>query len=103
MIQHNTLINENGQTATVILQNMFGPINNVTENDNLMVGGGYTLYVDNSHAGGPVTNVSITNNHLGQGQYGYVDFTANPVFTGNVDDGAALAATLKTVPIAPNF
>ena len=39
----------------------------------------------------------ITNNHMGSGQYGYTDFMGsyNPVYTGNVNDGAALAATLN--------
>ena len=98
LIQHNSIINSNGQTSAVFLQDMFGAVNNVTVNDNILVGGGYTVYVDSTRGGGPVSNVSYTNNHMGKGQYGYTDFMGsyNPVYTGNVDDGAALAATLNT-------
>ena len=51
-----------------------------------------------TRSGGPVSNVSFTNNHLGKGSFGYTDFMGsyNPVYTGNVNDGAALAATLNT-------
>ena len=98
LIQHNSLINENGWTASVFLQNYFGPVKNVTVNDNLLVGGGYTVYDDSTRSGGPGSNVSFTNNHMGKGQYGYTYFMGsdNPVYTGNVNDGAALAATLNT-------
>ena len=92
-IQNNTLINQNNQTASVFIQNYFGPVNNVTINNNILVGGDYTIYVDGSDSGGPVSNVSITNNHLGTGIFGYTDFAkSSPVFTGNVDDGATLVA-----------
>jgi hypothetical protein len=41
--------------------------------------------------------VSFTNNHIGAGQYGATDFNkASPTYTGNVNDGAALVATLNT-------
>jgi hypothetical protein len=97
LIQNNSIINSHGWTSAVFLQNTFGPVNNVTVNDNLLVGGGYTVYADATRGGGPFSNVSFTNNHLGTGQYGYTSFRSyNPVYTGNIDDGAALAATLNT-------
>ena len=93
LMQNNTFINQNNQTAAVFLQNYFGPLNNVTMNNNILVGGDYTIYVDGSAGGGAVSNISITNNHLGTGIYGYTDFAgSSPVFTGNVDDGATLVA-----------
>ena len=93
LMQNNTFINQNNQTAAVFLQNYFGPLNNVTMNNNILVGGDYTIYVDGSAGGGAVSNISITNNHLGAGIYGYTDFAgSSPVFTGNVNDGATLVA-----------
>ena len=96
-IQSNTLINQNNQTASVFLQNYFGAVNNVTVNNNILVGGDYTVYMDGTGDGGPgtgtaVTNVSFTNNHMGAGIFGYTYFNgwSNPVYTGSVNDGATL-------------
>ena len=92
-IQNNTLINQNIQTASVFLQNYFGALNNVTVNNNVLVGGDYTIYVDGSASSAPVSNVSITNNHMGTGIYGITDFMkSSPVYTGNLNDGATLAS-----------
>ena len=91
-IQHNTLINQQIQTASVFLQNYFGPLNNVTVNDNILVGGDYTVYVDGSYSY-PTSNISITNNHMGAGIYGITDFIkSSPTYTGNLNDGATLAS-----------
>jgi Tryptophan-rich Synechocystis species C-terminal domain/Right handed beta helix region len=96
-IQNNTLINQHNQTAAVFLQNYFGGLNNITVNNNVLVGGDYTIYVDGSASSAPVSNVSITNNHMGAGIYGITDFMkSSPVYTGNVDDGATLASALAT-------
>ncbi|MET3899018.1 Ca2+-binding RTX toxin-like protein [Devosia sp. UYZn731] len=94
-IEHNTVINDHGQTAAVMIDNYFGPINNVVVTDNLLVGGGYTIYTDNQFDGGSMTGIQITNNHIGKGQWGETYFaTTNPAFTGNISDGAALEAQL---------
>ena len=107
-IQNNTIINSNDQTSAIFTENYFGVINNVTVNNNLLVGGGYTVYlVSNTQSnggggqGGPVSNVSYTNNDLGTGQWGYTDFAGpyQPAYTGNVNDGAALAAALPKSPV----
>jgi hypothetical protein len=107
-IQNNTIINQNDQTSAVFLENYFGSINNVSVNNNLLVGGGYTLYlVSNTQSnggggeGGAVSNVSYTNNDIGSGYWGPNDFAGPyvPVFTGNVNDGAALAAALPVSPV----
>ena len=96
-IQNNTLINQNIQTASVFLQNYFGGLNNITVNNNVLVGGDYTIYVDGSASSAPVSNVSITNNHMGAGIYGITDFMkSSPVYTGNVNDGATLAVAPAT-------
>src|SRR6185437_2443588 len=107
-IQNNSIINQNGQTSAIFTENYFGAINNVSVSNNLLVGGGYTVYlVSNTQSnggggqGGPVSNVSYTNNDLGSGQFGYTAFEGpfNPVYTGNVNDGAALAAALPVSPV----
>ena len=49
-----------------MLQNYFGAINNVTINNNLLVGGSYPVYVQgNLRASAPVTNVIVPNNDVG--------------------------------------
>ena len=107
-IQNNTIINSHDQTSAIFTENYFGPVSNVTVNNNLLVGGGYTVYlVSNTQSnggggqGGALSNISYTNNHLGTGNWGYTAFEGpyNPVYTGNVNDGAALAAALPVSPV----
>jgi len=105
IIRHNTVINDYGQTSALMIDNYFGPISNITVDNNLLVGGGYTIYVDGQFSGGPITGVSITNNHMGRGHWGITNFNkTSPVYTGNVDDGASIAAGLPTTgqPPAPS-
>ncbi len=92
-IQHNSIINEQGQTSAIMLDNYWGPIDQVKIDDNLLVGGGYTVYINEvakgQPGGGTVTNVSFTNNVLGRGHYGYWDIRTElgntPVVSGNKD------------------
>lgn len=96
-ISHNTVINQWGQTSAIMIDNYFGPISNISVDNNLLSGGGYTVYTDAQFTGGSISGVSFTNNHIGAGQYGATDFNkASPTYTGNVNDGAALVATLNT-------
>ncbi|WP_247443973.1 Ig-like domain-containing protein [Bradyrhizobium sp. 197] len=103
-ISHNTVINEHTQTGAIMLDNYWGPIDNVKIDNNLLVGGGYTTYLNEvangQPGGGAVTNVSYTNNHIGGGYWGDLDLRTElghvPVMSGNVDDGKALALTLNT-------
>ena len=98
-IEHNTIINNNTQTDAIMIDNYFGPVNGVTVNNNLLIGGGYTVYSYGGFNSSPVTNVSITNNHLGGGYYGdYYPGLVASVNTGNVDDGDALLQTLVQNP-----
>ena len=96
-ISHNTVINDYGQTAAIMIDNYFGPISNIQVDNNLLAGGGYTVYVHaNQFTGGSVTGVSFTNNHMKSGQWGVTNFTGPaPVYTGNVNDGAALIGALN--------
>ncbi|MDB5527009.1 MAG: hypothetical protein JWR51_112 [Devosia sp.] len=93
-IEHNSVINDHGQTAAVMIDDFFGHTSNVVVNNNLLTGGGYTVYVTGLDGNG-TENVQVTNNHIGSGQWGDTYFAAaNPVYTGNVNDGDALAAQL---------
>lgn len=90
LIENNTCIlgsNAFGATSNIFLQNNFGPINNVQMNHNNLGGSpGYQIYVEGRLTGGPVTNISITNNVLIKGGYGYYAVTqASPTLSGNVD------------------
>jgi Right handed beta helix region len=93
LIEHNTVVNEKGQTSAVMLDNYWGPINQVSIHDNLLIGGGYTVYIGEvakgQAGGGRVTNVSFTNNLLVKGYYGYWNIRSElgdePVVFGNLD------------------
>ena len=77
LVQHNNLNNQNNQTASVFTQSFFGQLRNITIDNNLLIGGDFTVYVDANPSGGdttsPVTNVKITNNAMGTGIFGYFD------------------------------
>lgn len=107
-IEHNTIdLRGWTQTAAVMIDNYFGPVNNVTVNNNRLLGGGYTTYIDarfgrtqpaDDTGGGPITNVRYTNNRIGYGQWGPALIATQSqdsyVWSGNVDDktGAAIPA-----------
>jgi hypothetical protein len=95
-ISGNTVINPWTQTSAVMIDNYFGPISNIFVDNNLLVGGGYTIYVDAQFNNSPVSDVWITNNHMGPGYWGITDFNrTSPVYEGNVNDGDALAQMLN--------
>lgn len=95
-IQHNTVINPHGQTAALMIDNYFGPVSNVVVNDNLLVGGGYTIYADAQFGGGALSGIQITNNHIGSGYYGSLNTNqSSPTYTGNTLDGHEVVNTLN--------
>jgi hypothetical protein len=95
-IEFNSFLNQQNQTAVIFNENEFGPLDNMLINDNLLVGGDFTIYV-NGAAGtypiGATNNFIITNNFMGYtpGEFGYFDLTPgtasvyNVTHTGNVD------------------
>ncbi|MCP3390673.1 Ig-like domain-containing protein [Bradyrhizobium sp. CCGB12] len=103
-ISHNTIINEQIQTSAIMLDNYWGSISNVKIDDNLLIGGGYTVYINEiasgQPGGGKVTGVSYTNNHVGGGYFGdlnlRMELGSSIVQSGNVNDGLTLKATLNT-------
>lgn len=94
-IRHNTIANNHNQAGAVMIDNYFGPINNIVVDNNILTGGSFTIYVDGQFNSNPITNVVITNNHVGGGLYGSTDFNkTSPTYTGNVEDGPALLAKI---------
>jgi hypothetical protein len=88
-ILHNTIINENGQTSAVMINNDFGPVSDIHVDGNYLAGGGYTLYSDGSFSStDKISGVEFTNNVLGQGHWGYYYFKGNtPVLSNNDEIG----------------
>ncbi len=86
-IENNSVdLREHGQTSALMIDNYFGPINNITVKGNLLMGGGYTVYSDGQFSGGAITGVSFINNRLGKGHWGYASIVKNsPTWSGNVD------------------
>jgi hypothetical protein len=98
-LDHDTLLNAQGQTAAAYTNPDFGPVTNVTITDSLLAGGGYTIYGGTNTA----TNVAITNNRFSTIYYpngGYWGPLAyyNPQGTGNTWTGNIWDNTDTTVP-----
>jgi len=73
VIKHNTIITDNVQTASVMLNNQFNGLANIDVIDNYLSGGAYTIYVDNTKSASPVDNATIRiwYNKMGEGDFGY--------------------------------
>jgi hypothetical protein len=96
-ISHNTIINSHSATAAIMIDNYYGAVSNIAVSNNIIAGGGYTIYDDAHFNSSAITGVSITNNHIAAGVWGATDFVGtSPTYTGNASDGAALIATLNT-------
>jgi hypothetical protein len=91
-LEHNTLINDFAQTSAVMFNNFYSPVDNILVNDNVIVGGAYALYVSAQFSGGTVTDVTVSNNKMVPGTFGYFAFTStNPTYTGNTNVYSGLA------------
>jgi hypothetical protein len=94
-ILHNTVINQFGQTAAVMIDNYFGPIRSVTVENNYLAGGGYTVYSDGQFSGGSITGVRFVRNKVGKGHWGYASVVRNtPEASGNTDADSGKAVRL---------
>jgi hypothetical protein len=98
-IRHNTMRNPCSQTSNILLSSNTSPIRNATITDNLLAGGGYSLYCAGSNDGSRVTNIVATGNRFARTWYpqgGYWGPTAYcefaEAYSGNVwdDTGSAL-------------
>lgn len=84
-IRHNTLINNAGQTSAIGLFQDFGVAHDVLAEQNLLAGGGYTVYAGKGSHGSAynirfISNVFSTQLHAKSGFYGpvaYYDFSGN--------------------------
>lgn len=95
-IRHNTIINQFGQTAAVMIDNYFGPTTNVTVDNNYLGGGGYTVYSDGQFSGGTISGIRFTNNRLKRGAFGYSSVERNTVVdSGNVDASTSAVVRLN--------
>lgn len=96
VIRHNTIINSHGAASAIMIDNEFGPVSNVVIEDNLLAGGSYTIYSDGKFNDNPISGISISNNHIGPGQYGPVLFRKNrPNYLQNENDGWSLVRNLR--------
>jgi Ca2+-binding RTX toxin-like protein len=87
LIEGNTIsVPQSHGTASILIQNTFGPVNDLMVRDNLMLGDpSYSLYVDASRDGGPITNVTVEDNYVDRGAYGYFSVTnSDPIIRNNV-------------------
>jgi hypothetical protein len=93
-IRHNTVFNEFGQTDAISLFEDFGQQKDCLIENNLVAGGGYTIYGGQNTGGIPVTNIIIRNNRFStrffpqSGSYGPVTAlgaaSGGNVWSGNV-------------------
>lgn len=72
-VKHNTVLTDNVQTASVMLNNQFNGLANIDVIDNHLSGGAYTVYVDNTKSASVVdsTTIRIWYNKMGEGDFGY--------------------------------
>jgi tryptophan-rich protein/Big-like domain-containing protein/parallel beta helix pectate lyase-like protein len=102
VIQHNTVINENGWVSAVMINNDFGPVSNIKVDGNYLAGGGYTLYSDGSFSStDKISGISFTNNELGQGKWGYYYFKGNTPVLSNNDELGTQWQTHPSTPSTP--
>ena len=96
VLEHNTLFNQESQTATVMIAQDFGTQTKVTVDGNLMAGGGWSVYGgDTGEQAGKAaaTYIHITNNRLSSlfygncGYYGWLTAFNSPPGAGNVIGG----------------
>lgn len=86
LVEHNNLVHPNGLNACVFLKTDWGPVTNITVNNNRMIGGTMTVYADNNPGKG-MTGIKFTNNRMDGWYYGPANVAnCTPVWTGNVKD-----------------
>jgi Big-like domain-containing protein/parallel beta helix pectate lyase-like protein len=106
VIEHNTIAlpANAGGTAAVFIKTEWGAINNVQVKNNLMTGDpSYTVYVESTTS--PITNVTIANNYVERGIYGYFNVVnSSPTLSNNVQWNNATDPTPypSSVPSQPS-
>ena len=82
--------------GTFFISSDFGPVSNITINNNLLVDGGYTLFYGLNPPS--VTDINVTNNVIGAGKWGYAYGTVTGTgssWSGNVDFITGQAITIR--------
>jgi hypothetical protein len=100
-IRHNTILNQVDQTDAVSLFEDFGTQHDRVIDNNLLAGGGYTIYGGANPGGAQTSNIKITNNRISTiyyphgGYYGpvtaYDPHAPGNTWTGNVWDETSQA------------
>ena len=85
-VTHDTLYNPQDQTAAIFTKTDFGPINTVTITNNLLAGGGYTVYGGLGGSGAVNGPVTFTGNRFARSRSGSADSS------GYYPNGGAYAA-----------
>jgi len=91
-LRHNTVLNQFGQTDAISLFEDFGVQANRVIDNNLLAGGGYTVYAGQNAGGPAATGIVVTNNRFSRLYYpqgGYYGPVAawNPTGSGNTWTG----------------
>jgi hypothetical protein len=99
VVKHNNVAYDNNSNSSFTIGNNEGPVDDLRLEGNRFIGGGYTVRCDGrgSH---PMTNITITNNRIAKGTYGYTAFDGicAPTFAGNVSD---VTGTPLPAPLVP--
>ncbi|NMN73128.1 hypothetical protein [Rhizobium sp. 57MFTsu3.2] len=85
-ITGNDIVNDHGQTSAVMMNNEFSGLSNIVIENNRLVGGGYTVYLDGRKGGGAVNaaSIRIITNEIGAGHWGeFAFYDSKPVVEGN--------------------
>jgi Right handed beta helix region len=101
VLKHNNVAYGNTDNSAFTVGNNEGPVDDLRLEDNRFIGGGYTVRCDGrgSH---PMTNITITNNRIAKGVYGYIAFDGicAPTFTGNVGDVTVAPLSHRVRPVS---
>lgn len=76
------VINTASQTSALMFNNEFGALHDIQIDGNYLSGGGYTVYFDTSKKALPTTNISVTNNTLKKGYWGWTALYNSGVVVG---------------------
>lgn len=98
-VEHNTIYNNNGQTAAIIMWDEPGAQNNnVLIRNNILAGGGYTLYCARF---GSSANVVITGNRFAAWAFKPADHCYSPhvtTWSGNISDSDGVTPVAGDTP-----
>ena len=111
VVKHNTLIAAGAQTSVLQLGNEFVPINGVLFEDNVVAGGGFTIFGGDSDRFSNVTGIRIVNNRFGRRLYPQLRDLRRRVYVGWATEwsgnvwqdrraGAAAAAAVEAAQAA---